>query len=779
MTSKITKVLQKYHNLDPIARLIGPANETFVNIEGESYLALIDSGAQLSALPESLVKKLKLKIHHLDTLIEAEAIGGSLVPYTGYVEARLSILGIKAMNQNLLFMVVKDTDYTNRVPVQLGTLHIDEALALVTRKEYRNLSVAWARANFPPQLVLKSAQIKESEFDLGTIKGKVKLTKSVTLAPFETKQVPWLTECTTHFKRVHVITEALEKFKHEAIKPICTYSELRPGSSRVLIGLRKLSCKSVTLKPRMVVAKVSAANIVPFSVAPNLEGKEKEELREQYEDQIDSQTIWDMENQENNQAPESEIKLEPLSPEKEKLLFEKVDRTGISKWDLADQEEVREFKEYGKIFALDDLDLGHTSIVKHEIKLNDYTPFKERCRRIPPHQYDEVKKHLKEMLEIGAIRKSNSPWASAVVLVRKKDGSLRFCIDLHKLNSRTIKDAYSLPRIDETLDCLGGSIIFTSLDLKSGYCQVEMDEMSKQLTAFTVGPLGFYVCERMPFGLNNAPATFQRLMESCLEELHLNWCIIYLDDIIVFSKTPKEHIERLRGVFNKLVQAGLKLKPKKCEFFKSKISYLGHVVSPKGIETDPRKVEAVRTWVVLKTVTDIRSFLRFTNYYRRFIKDYGKIAKPLNTLISGENASKKRKPIEWNDDCQEAFNKLKELCTSTPILAYADYKKEFQLHADASELGLGGVLYQKDEKGVHRVIAYASQNPSHTERNYPTHKLEFLALKWAIMDQFHEYLYGGKFDVYTDNNPLTYILSSAKLDAYGQRWVASLVNYDF
>ena len=195
------------------------------------------------------------------------------------------------MNQNSLFMVVKDTNYTDRVPVQLGTLHIDEALALVTRKEYRNLLVAWARANFPQQLVLKSAQIKESEFDLETIQGKVKLTKSVTLAPFETIQVPGLTECTTHFKRVHVITEASEKFKHEAIKPICTYSKLRRGSSRVSIGLKNLSCKSVMLKPRMVVANVSVANIVSFSIAPNLEGKEKEELREQYEDQIDSQTI--------------------------------------------------------------------------------------------------------------------------------------------------------------------------------------------------------------------------------------------------------------------------------------------------------------------------------------------------------------------------------------------------------------------------------------------------------------------------------------------------------
>ena len=529
-----------------------------------------------------------------------------------------------------------------------------------------------------------------------------------------------------------------------------------------------------------MVAKVSAANIFPFPVAPNLEGEEKEELREQYQEQVDSQTVQDILNQGDNQILEMEIKLEPLSPEKEKLPFERIDLTGISQWEPAEQEEVRElFREYGRLFALDDLDLGHTSVVKHKIKLNDYTPFKERYRRIPPHQYDEVRRHLKEMLEIWAIRKSNSPWVSAVVLVRKKDGSLRFCIDLHKLNVRTIKDAYSLPRIDETLDFLGGSVIFTSLDLKSGYWQVEMDEMSKQLTAFTVGPLGFYECERMPFGLTNAPATFQRLMESCLGDLHLNWCIIYLDDIIVFSQMPKEHIKRLRGVFSKLVQAGLKLKPKKCEFFKSRISYLGHIVSSSGIETDPRKVEAVKTWAIPKTVTDVRSFLGFTNYYRRFIKDYAKVARPLNALISGENASKKNRLIEWSNDCQKAFDELKKLCTSAPVLAYANYKKEFQLHTDASELGLGGVLYQKDDQGNQRVIAYASWSLTQTERNYPAHKLEFLALKWAVMDRFHEYLYGGKFNVYTDNNPLTYILTSAKLDAGGQRWVASLASYDF
>ena len=186
--------------------------------------------------------------------------------------------------------------------------------------------------------------------------------------------------------------------------------------------------------------------------------------------------------------------------------------------------------------------------------------------RIPPHQCEEVKKHLQEMLEIGSIQRSISPWASPVVLVQKKNGGLRFGIDLRKLNNRMIKDVQSLPRIEDSLDCLDGATIFTSLDLQSGYWQVELTEASRPLTAFTIGPLRFYESVQIHFGLTNAPVTFQCLIESCLGDLHLKWCIIYLDDIIIFSKTPEEHIQRLKGVFEKLSAAGLQLKPSKCEF---------------------------------------------------------------------------------------------------------------------------------------------------------------------------------------------------------------------
>ena len=416
--------------------------------------------------------------------------------------------------------------------------------------------------------------------------------------------------------------------------------------------------------------------------------------------------------------------------------------------------------------------------MKHTIKVIDPKPFKERYRRIPPHQYEEVRKYLKEMEAVGAIRRSNSPWASPVVLVKKKDGSLRFCIDLWKLNARTIKDAYSLPRIEESLDCLNGASIFTSLDLKSGYWQVELDDKSIPLTAFTVGPLGFYECIRMPFGLTNAPATLQCLMESCLGEMHLNWCIIYLDNVIIFSKTPEEHIKRLQAVLHKLRSAGLKLKPSKCEFFRDRISYLGHIVSKDGVETDPKKIQVILDWPVPHTVYDVRSFLGFTNYYRKFMFRYSQIAKPLNGLISGENAKRKKAPVDWQNCHQEAFNKLKRLCSEAPILAYADYKKPFRVYTDASEIGLGAVISQKQGE-KEPIIAYASCSLNKAERRYDAHKLEFLALKWAVTDRFHEYLYGSEFEVFTDNNQLTYIMTSAKLDATGQHWVAALSIYNF
>ena len=221
-----------------------------------------------------------------------------------------------------------------------------------------------------------------------------------------------------------------------------------------------------------------------------------------------------------------------------------------------------------------------------------------------------------------------------------------------------------------------------------------MDEESRQLTAFTVGPLGFYECKRMPFRLTNAPATFQRLMETCLGDLNLYWCIIYLDDIVIFSKDLASHLQRLEAVFQKLEEAGLKLKPSKCELFWKQLAYLGHVISAKGVATDESKIEAIKNWPTPTNITEVRSFLGFLGYYCRFIPKLVQVAGPLHKLTLGENAGKKKAAIKWDSRCQQAFDDLKTLCTMAPILAYANFTKPFKLHTDACVTGLGAVLYQ-------------------------------------------------------------------------------------
>ena len=277
---------------------------------------------------------------------------------------------------------------------------------------------------------------------------------------------------------------------------------------------------------------------------------------------------------------EQEVKEEFRNPSSVDIL----NKITIEEKDLSTKE-IQQGKDliadYSNLFSESDTDVGHAANVYHKIELDDEKTFKQRYRRIPPAMINEVRDHLKILLRSGIIRKSHSPWSSNVVLVKKKDNSLRFCIDYRQLNKRTKKDAYALPRIEEMLDCLAGNKYFSVIDMKSGYHQVEIYEHHKERTAFTVGPLGLYEFNRMPFGLSGAPATYQRLMQDVLGDLHLKTCCIFIDDVIIFSSTFQEHLERLQLVFDRIKEANLKLSPKKCTFFKKKVKYVGHVVRPK------------------------------------------------------------------------------------------------------------------------------------------------------------------------------------------------------
>ena len=282
---KISQVADKYHNPDPLLRLIGPANEAKIVVKGQEFPALIDSGAQLSTMLESLVQVLKLPIHKLNTLIEAEVSGGGTIPYVGYVEAKLKIPGIQAMDKDSLFMVSNNSPYANRVPIQLGTLHIREAIQLATKDEMNTLPFAWKTANFPPYAD-KRLSMKEPEFNLDKIKGHVKLTKSVTIPPFQTIHVSGLTECDQYFKRVNVIVGPDPDKDYESVIPIHGYTVLKPGSLRISVGLRNHSCRRVMVQAKSIVAKVSAANVVPHSLAPNLDNEDKFRQFKKYQDQL-------------------------------------------------------------------------------------------------------------------------------------------------------------------------------------------------------------------------------------------------------------------------------------------------------------------------------------------------------------------------------------------------------------------------------------------------------------------------------------------------------------
>ncbi|MES9882597.1 MAG: reverse transcriptase family protein, partial [Sedimenticola sp.] len=369
------------------------------------------------------------------------------------------------------------------------------------------------------------------------------------------------------------------------------------------------------------------------------------------------------------------------------------------------------------------------------------------------------------------------------------------CVDYRRLNDKTVKDAYPLPRIDEALEALHDSQYFSSIDLAQGFYQVPIDQQDRHKTAFRVGSGGLYEYLRMPMGLCNSPGTFQRLKEVCLAQANIDNLLIYLDDILVYSRSIDDHIARLQYVFSRLQAHGLKMKLRKCHFFQRKVTFLGHQVSGEGVATYSEKTAAIRGWKQPTTEKQLRIFLGLAGYYRRFVRGFSQIAAPLHALLTKQahrKSTRKRSNLpaseqfdtpfvsRWNSSCTEAFETLKTRLVNSPILGYPDFSKPFILETDASFQGLGAVLSQ-DQSNGRVVIAYASRSLRPSEKNmdrYSSMKLEMLALKWAVSDKLRDYLLGSKFMVYTDNNPLRYF-KTAKLDATKMRWAAQLAQFDF
>ena len=425
--------------------------------------------------------------------------------------------------------------------------------------------------------------------------------------------------------------------------------------------------------------------------------------------------------------------------------------------------------EFSDVFAKDDKELGQTNLVEHTINTEGAMPIKQRPYRVPVSQRTVVQSHIDDMLARKVIRPSKSPWSSPIVLVKKKNGQDRFCVDYRALNSVTKRDVYPLPRIDDMLDTFHNAKYFSTLDLMSGYWQVPVAENDKEKTAMVTSS-GLFEWNVMPFGLCNSPSTFQRLMDVLLSGLQDNVCLVYIDDIIVFSSSFDDHLSRLRTVFSRLRQANLKLKPQKCDFCMSEVSFLGHIVSSDGVKPDPSKVSAVKDYPRPSNVTELRSFLGLVSYYRKFIPDFAKKSNPLTNLL------KKQQPFNWDDNVENAFVLLKDSLVKSPILCYPDFTKPFTLLCDASGIGLGIVLTQVTDSGE-RTIAYASRQLRKHEKNYAVIELEALAIVWGVKT-FRHYLYGNRFTAISDHNPLRWLMGLKQPTGRLARWVLALQEYD-
>ena len=318
--------------------------------------------------------------------------------------------------------------------------------------------------------------------------------------------------------------------------------------------------------------------------------------------------------------------------------------------------------EFHHIFSLERNEIGCTDATEHIIELlpEQDEPFKERFRRIAPHKVEEVRQHIQEMLDGGAIQPSQSPWCTAVVLVQKKDGTLMFCIDFRQLNARTKKDSYPIPKCPDTVESLVGARYFSTMDLKSGFWQVKVSEESRQYTAFTVGSMGVYKFLHMPYGLCNTPAIFQHLMQNCLGTLNLSFAMVYLDDVIVYSEMPEDPLTRLQAVFDRFTHHRLKLKPSKCHFFKEEISYLGHEISAKGMLPGQKDIKEITRMGPPMMYTGIRKFIGTIGYFHCFTKNFAQIAKPLNDLLGCGNNKLKNHPVSLTVAAEEAFHTLKK-----------------------------------------------------------------------------------------------------------------------
>nr|KAG5702247.1 hypothetical protein BaRGS_030602 [Batillaria attramentaria]KAG5708459.1 hypothetical protein BaRGS_026186 [Batillaria attramentaria] len=681
-----------------------------------------------------------------DIMKERLAEAGLDVPFLGYVELDVTIMD-KTL-PSMAFLVVRDpqgsmADRKRRVPGVLGS-NILRQVKLLGGMDHPESSL-WQGVSALYEELATSERAESHVKPTGR--------RPVRIPARSLKVITCTTRPVAPGKHCDILIEPSERLQLPAGIGVGRCIVRVDGTGIVPVQVANISDKDVYLRPYVPIACAFEADAPsPFSVTVTQE----EILIEETDIQP---TVQDF-----TRDVLSEVSVgDGISEDQRRRLF-----TVLNK--------------YEHTFSRGEDDLGFCDLIHHRIVTTDDTAVKVPHRRIPPQYWSDVRDYLQNALKQGIIRESSSPYASQCVIARKKNGKIRFCVDYRGLNAKTHKDAYPLPRIEEALDVLKGATYFCSLDLAHGFNQIPVAEEDMEKTAFRVGTGGLYEYTRMAFGLCNAPATFMRVMDKIFGDQNFQTLLIYVDDLLVFGKTFEETLERLELVLSRLSKNNLKAQPSKCNLFFNKLRYLGHLVTPEGILPDPDKVSAVTNWQEPTSEKDLRAFLGLTGYYRRFVPKYAQVAAPLHALLNKTQGSGRRKGLTgWNQHCSEAFQELKRRLTTAPVLGYPDFTRPYVLEIDASFQGLGAVLSQEQD-GRKVVIGYASRGlreKEHSMRRYSSMKLELLALRWAITEKFRDLLQGTNFVVYTDNNPLSYIQTSAKLGASETRWAAELANFDF
>lgn len=693
-------------------------------IEGKDVVALLDQGAQASFVREDVVEGLGLALREVKD-----------VRYVGANKTPLDILGVVT------------------VQVQVGKELAKFPMKVLPKNYTYPAIVGWdLQCHWGwHELVAESLGITFRERD-GTINAVAEETTDK--------------ECGENSTQVNLIETVVIPPRHQSI--VYARGRIKTGQEYYFEPNHDNLVKKGLIAPRALVE--SKNNLIPVEITNSYAAPIKL-YKGTTLGRIESLPVASV----IMPITHDDKKSEPCTEKKRNHIVENVDfKDSIFNEIQADN--IRDLLlEYHDVIAINNRELGKAKGVAHAIDVDDHPPIKEKLRRYAPVEIEKISKHVKEMLEDGVIKHSNSPWAAAVVIVKKKDGTDRFCVDFRKLNAVTRKDNFPLPRIDHLLDSLGRKKYLSTLDLRAGYWQIRMDPKDIEKTAFITHD-GLFEHNVMPFGLCNAPATFQRLMTNMLAGLQWQSVLVYIDDILIMSETFEEHLIHLRQVLDRLREYNLKLKLVKCSFGRKEVEYLGHVIitcgKSCGVKPNKKKIEKILSYPKPIDKDTLHTLLGMLGYYSQYVPDFMIRTAPLTDMLQGNVK------FRWTIEYDEIVDRILEILAKEPVLASPDFTKEFFLQTDACNTGIAAVLSQYDGDGREHPIYFLSRKLKKHERNYSTIEKECLAIVWAIK-RCRPYLYGNYFCVVTDHRPLTYLKDMRDHNMRVTRWNLALQEYNF